>query len=354
MVGEPLMALVSRGERIGDSLVVDRMLGEGAFAEVHRVEHRYLGWQAMKVFKRVTSEAETRELLEEGRLLSTLGHRHIIRLFDVGTLATTEGQRGYFTMEYVPGGTLERFIVAHRPAAPTDVVAEVIAQIAAGLAVAHDQDPPVLHRDITTANILVGYDGAGLRIRISDFGLAKRADPFTRLASAQGTYAFMAPEVMRNGGYSCAGDVWSVGVLAYLMLTDHLPYDDGVPFVPNRYVRFRRPLLPPSSYNETVDEELDRIVTAALVVDPWKRTPTARELGDALAARRVRAPEAADTTAPPSARARSLVDEAHTLSHSPGGLRRAADLLEEAIGLSPRLAEQHAHTLILWRRGVVM
>ncbi|WP_035855438.1 serine/threonine-protein kinase [Cryptosporangium arvum] len=347
------MALVRSGERIGDSLVVDRMLGEGAFAEVHRVEHRYLGWQAMKVFKRVASEAETRELLDEARLLSTLGHRHVIRLFDVGTLPTAEGRRGYFTMEYVPGGTLERFVAAHRPAVPTDVAAEVMTQIAAGLAVAHGQDPPVLHRDLTTANILVGYDGAGLRIRISDFGLAKRADPFTRLASAQGTYAFMAPEVMRSGGYSCAGDVWSVGVLAYLMLTDHLPYDDGAPFAPH-HARFTRPLLPPSRYNETVDEELDRIVTGALTVDPWLRTPTARELGDALAARRVRAPVPAVTTAEPSPRARRLVGDAHELARTPGGLQRAADLLEEAIGLSPRLAGEHAHTLIRWRRGVVM
>ncbi|GAA0252834.1 serine/threonine-protein kinase [Cryptosporangium japonicum] len=348
------MALVRGGERIGDSLVVDRMLGEGAFAEVHRVEHRHLGRLAMKVFKRVTSEAETHDLLGEARLLSTLGHRNVIRLFDVGVLTTAEGRRGYFTMEYVPGGTLERFVAAHRPAVPTDVAAEVTAQIAAGLAVAHGQHPPVLHRDLTPANVLIGYDGAGLRIRISDFGLAVRADPVTRLAGAQGTYAFMAPEVLRHGGYSCAGDVWSVGVLAYVMLTDHLPYDDGTPFAPHRHVRFRRPLLPPSRYNETVDEELDRIVTAALTVDPWQRTPTARELGDALAARRVRAPAPAVTTAEPGPGAQRLVADAYALARTPGGLGRAADLLEEAIGLSPRLAGRHAHTLIRWRRGVVL
>src|SRR5699024_10578599 len=139
----------------------------------------------------------TRELLEEARLLSTLGHPNIIRIFDAGTVRTPAGVRGWFTMEYVPGGTLARFAARHSPAVPTPLVTETVAQLAAGLAVAHDRAPPVLHRDLTTANLLVGYDGAGLRLRISDFGLARRADPILRLASSQGTYAFMAPEVLR-------------------------------------------------------------------------------------------------------------------------------------------------------------
>ncbi|HEX8347276.1 MAG TPA: hypothetical protein VF657_21440, partial [Actinoplanes sp.] len=62
------MTLLKPGDRVSETLVVDRMLGEGAFAEVHRVRHRYLGWQAMKVFKRVASTAQTRAMLGEARL----------------------------------------------------------------------------------------------------------------------------------------------------------------------------------------------------------------------------------------------------------------------------------------------
>jgi serine/threonine protein kinase len=54
-----------------------------------------------------------------------------------------------------------------------------------------------------------------MRVRISDFGLATRTDPESLLASAQGTYAFLAPEVVRGKESSCASDVWSVGTLAY-------------------------------------------------------------------------------------------------------------------------------------------
>ncbi|WP_069622415.1 serine/threonine-protein kinase [Streptomyces niveus] len=277
------MTLLVSGDRVSDTLVIDRSLGEGAFAEVHRVRHEYLGWQAMKLFKRVASKEETVRMLDEARLLSTLGHPNIVRVFDANTVRTPEGVRGFFTMEYVAGGSLERLAAAHKSMVPRDLVAEVVTQIASGLAVAHDQDPPIVHRDVTMANVLVGYDGTGMRVRVSDFGLAKRADPFTHLASAQGTYAFMAPEVMRNQGYSCASDVWSVGVIAYLLLTNRFPFHQGgEEFSSFSFGRFNRSLLPPSSYNDEVDAELDRIVLAMLELDPQNRPATAQVLGDAL------------------------------------------------------------------------
>ncbi|MGI9004287.1 MAG: serine/threonine-protein kinase [Pseudonocardia sp.] len=359
---------MSPGTRISDTLVVDRLLGEGAFAEVHRVEHEYLGWQAMKLFKRVVSLEQTREMLGEARLLSTLGHPNIVRLFDAGTVATTEGLRGFFTMEYIAGGSLDRLASSHRSAVPVEVAVEAAEQIADGLAAAHDQSPPIVHRDLTMANVLVGYDGTGMRVRISDFGLAKRADRFTLLASAQGTYAFLAPEVLRDEGYSCAGDVWSTGTIAYLLLTNHFPYEDDSGGRANALssfsiTRFRRPLLPPSRFNDDVDTALDAIVVAALDVDPRRRTPTARALVDALRERREaigrhggrdQASSAPATAEPPTERARRLADEALALARHPPSLGHAADLMEEAVNLSPRLRETYLRRLTVWRRGVTM
>ncbi|QHY97027.1 Serine/threonine-protein kinase PknB [Streptomyces sp. S4.7] len=373
------MTLLVSGDRVSDTLVIDRPLGEGAFAEVHRVRHEYLGWQAMKLFKRVASLEETRRMLDEARLLSTLGHPNIVRLFDANTVRTPEGLRGFFTMEYVAGGSLERLAAAHKSMVPRDLVAEVMTQIASGLAVAHDQDPPIVHRDVTLANVLIGYDGAGMRVRVSDFGLAKRADPFTHLASAQGTYAFMAPEVMRNQGYSCASDVWSVGVIAYLLLTNRFPFHQGgEEFSSFSFGRFNRSLLPPSSYNDEVDADLDRIVLATLELDPQNRPATAQFLADALRERAESmagaaagvpgsaAPGASRTTGepprpttrrpvgPPTERARRLAEESLALARSPGELDRAADLMEEAVNLSPYLRDRYLSKLTLWRRGVMM
>ncbi|WP_405821763.1 serine/threonine-protein kinase [Streptomyces sp. NBC_00838] len=374
------MTLLVSGDRVSDTLVIDRPLGEGAFAEVHRVRHEYLGWQAMKLFKRVASLEETRRMLDEARLLSTLGHPNIVRLFDANTVRTPEGLRGFFTMEYVAGGSLERLAAAHKSMVPRDLVAEVMTQIASGLAVAHDQDPPIVHRDVTLANVLIGYDGTGMRVRVSDFGLAKRADPFTHLASAQGTYAFMAPEVMRNQGYSCASDVWSVGVIAYLLLTNRFPFHQGgEEFSSFSFGRFNRSLLPPSSYNDEVDADLDRIVLATLEIDPRNRPATAQFLADALreraeamaggmagagasgtsgASRPAGEPPGPAATrrpvGPPTERARRLAEEALVLARSPGELDRAADLMEEAVNLSPYLRDRYLSKLTLWRRGVMM
>jgi eukaryotic-like serine/threonine-protein kinase len=342
------MALLSSGDRVTDTLVIDRLLGEGAFAEVHRVRHAYLGLQAMKLFKKVASLEETHQMLDEARLLSTLGHENIVRLFDANTVQTPEGLRGFFTMEYVPGGSLESLTAAYPHGVPTDIAVDVMEQIASGLAVAHEQDPPIVHRDVTLANVLVGYDGSVMRVRVSDFGLAKRADPFTRMASARGTLVFMAPEVLSNQGYSCASDVWSVGTIAYLLLTNHFPFDDGGRFASYSFSRFNRPLLPPSRYNDDVDAALDEIVMATLDLDPRKRPATAGVLADALRERR----RPADV--PHRERALRLSAEALRLYRTPGELPRATKLMEEAIALWPPLGEQHLSRLLLWRKGVVM
>ncbi|MEV4471073.1 serine/threonine-protein kinase [Nonomuraea sp. NPDC049419] len=343
------MALLNSGDRVTDTLVIDRLLGEGAFAEVHRVRHAYLGLQAMKLFKKVASLEETHQMLGEARLLSTLGHANIVRLFDANTVQTPEGLRGFFTMEYVPGGSLESLMAAYPHGVPTGIAVEVMEQIAGGLSVAHEQDPPIVHRDVTLANVLVGYDGSVMRVRVSDFGLAKRADPFTHMASARGTLVFMAPEVVTNGGYSCASDVWSVGTIAYLLLTGHFPYDDGAgPFASYSFTRFNRPLLPPSRYNDEVDPRLDEIVMATLERDPRNRPPNAGVLAAALRERREPAAR------PPDEHARRLAAEALRLYRVPGQLSRATELMEEAIALWPSLREQHLPRLRLWRRGVVM
>lgn len=358
--GDVAMALLGSGDRVNDRLVVDRLLGEGAYSEVHRARHEYLGWQAIKVFKKVASAEEIYTMLGEARLLSTLGHPNIVRVFDAGTVATADGLRGFFTMEYIAGGSLERLAQTYGPAIPTDLVVDVLEQIAAGLAMAHTQNPPIVHRDLIPANVLVGYDEAGMRIRVSDFGLAKRTEPGTRLASAQGTIAFTAPEVLRNEGYSCASDVWSVGTIGYWLLTNHLPFTIEQTSSFRLTARFDQPPLAPGKYNDDVDPELDRIILATLETDPRNRPASAQQLLDALRARRddttrlstARTPAATDRQ--PSEHAQRLADAALALYRAPGQLSNAADLMEEAINLSPQLRDRHLYRLTLWRRGVTM
>ena len=368
------MTLLHDGQKILGTYEVERFIGSGAFAEVYRVRHRFLGRQAMKVFKRsgMTIE-ETEEVLSEATLLSGLGHPNIVRVFDANTTETSAGTTGFFTMEYVAGGTLERFWRSHGARfVPAETAVDIIAQVCRGLAVAHAETPPIIHRDIKPQNILVGYDAGGLRGKLSDFGLAKRVNPLTLAATALGTRAFKPPEVFSEGRDSTAGDVWALGSVLYLLLTDRLPYTDPSDLDGDvDETRFDRPLIPAGRLNIQVDPALERILFRALADEVEARFASASELLADLVkwTRREKDPDdgtKAHEVAHDSKRALgaySPVDEetallktrqALELASNGRRLGEAADLMEEALNLAPQLRDTFEYRLKLWRRGVVM
>lgn len=364
------MGLLSEGQVIRGTYEVERFLGEGAFAEVYRVRHRFLGRQAMKVFKMVgMTPEETVEMLGEALMLSRIGHPNIVRVFDANTTETSNGTCGFFTMEYVAGGSLEQFWRSHGAQfVPLETAVEILRQICRGLALAHGESPPIVHRDIKPQNVLVGYDGAGLRVRVSDFGLAKRVNPLTLLASAKGTRAFKAPEALRDlASDSCAGDVWALGVTLYLLLTDRFPYADAGD---SEVDAFARPLIPASRLNAQVDAALDQILFRMLAPTAEARYPNAKELLDELERWRPRAAAGKATAAAgPSemstktllgvhssaneAAAREMAIRAVEMSRQVSQLSEAADLMEEAFNKWPALRAEHEPRVKLWRCGMV-
>jgi eukaryotic-like serine/threonine-protein kinase len=364
------MALLEEGQQVRESYRVERFLGDGAFAEVYRVQHRFLGRQAMKVFKVPgVSADEIEEMLGEALLLSRIGHPNIIRVFDANTIELLGGQYGFFTMEYVAGGSLDRFWRSYRENfMPVEQAIEVMKQACAGIAVAHAEEPPLIHRDIKPQNILVGYDGAGLRIRVSDFGLAKRVNPLTLLASAKGTLSFKPPESFENQD-SPAADIWALGTTLYLLLTDTLPYpglDERDAADAQRFVRLFRPA---SVYNLAVDPSLDSIMSRCLAKNPNERYPDASSLLLDLKRWRPAGPDISSSpiahpgvgksamgmaTPKDASAAQELVRRALAMSKSPGTLMSAADLLEEALNKAPELRQHYETRLKLWRRGVSM
>jgi serine/threonine-protein kinase len=366
------MSLLSEGQIIRETYEVERKLGEGAFAEVYRVKHRFLGRQAMKVFKTVgMTVEETEQALSEAIMLSRIGHPNIVRVFDANVIQTSNGTCGFFTMEYVAGGTLEQFWRSHGSnLVPVETSVELIRQVCRGLAVGHSERPPVIHRDIKPQNILVGYDAAGLRVRVSDFGLAKRVNPLTLLASARGTRTFKPPEVFRSAqSDSRAGDVWAVGSVLYLLLTDRLPYvaNEDMGLVDDKC--FDEAPIVPSRLNIQVDPTLETICLRALATAVQDRYPSAIELLEELTKWKPRPKTAAGVTKVPSSdasksvlglyspgdedHARKIVQQAIRLSQQAGKLGDAADLMEEAFNKLPSLRIDKEHILQLWRRGIV-
>jgi eukaryotic-like serine/threonine-protein kinase len=365
------MAILKEGQKIGGTYEVETFLGEGAFAEVYRVKHRFLGRQAMKVFKSVGMTIEEIEsALSEAVLLSRIGHPNIVRVFDANLLDSPNGACGYFTMEYVAGGSLDslwqsfgnRFM-------PIDTVMEIAKQLCRGLDVAHGTTPPIVHRDIKPQNVLVGYDANGLRVRISDFGLAKSVNPRTLMASARGTRCFKAPEALRDFQRdSLAGDIWALGSTLYLLLTDRLPYAEGMTAAGEGLARFDKPLIPPSRLNIQVPIGLEAVVLKALALVPEHRYQSAREVLQDLD-RCATGTELENSWEQHSSTSKEILGEhspmdqdsaqkmakrAIHLAKDGGKLNEAADLMEEAFNKWPDLRTSYEYQVKLWRRGMAM
>jgi serine/threonine protein kinase len=366
------MRLLEDGQIIRETYEVERFLGEGAFAEVYRVRHRFLGRQAMKVFKRVgMSLGDINEMLGEAILLSRIGHPNIIRVFDANIIDAKQGVCGYFTMENIPGGSLEKFWQSHGAGlVPIETTVDLIKQVCRGIAQAHRESPPIVHRDIKPQNILVGYEPDGLRARVSDFGLAKAVNPLTLLASAAGTLSFKPPEIFtQRMTDSSAGDVWALGTTLYLLLTDKLPYPLPAGVGWDMPDLFNRSFVAPSEINPDSNKALDQIVQKALEKRVEDRYQTARDLLDALehwkpgtpnstSAKRFLSGDATKTVLgsqlPANEKsAQPLVEQAFNARRS-GRLSDAADLMEEAFNKSSKLRDKYAQQVKLWRCGISM
>jgi serine/threonine protein kinase len=272
-------------------------------------------------------------------------------------------------MEYVAGGSLQKFWQSFGVnLIPLATVLDIIKQVCRGLALAHSESPPIVHRDIKPQNILVGYEGEGLRARVSDFGLAKTVNPMTLLATTAGTVAFKPPEAFaEKQGDSCASDVWAIGATLYMLLTDRLPFDQPTAST-DALPRTATPLVPPSRINPNVTSSLDQVLQRALSIEPRERYRNAAELLSAIeAAENVRIPPRASVSRDGSAsklalgdysgtdeeEAKRLVSKALECGRS-GRLAEAADIMEESFNKSSTLRDKYAEAVSLWRRGIAM
>ncbi|KAB0407446.1 hypothetical protein E2I00_007618, partial [Balaenoptera physalus] len=160
---------------------------------------------------------------QEARLFAMLAHPNIIALKAV----CLEEPNLCLVMEYAAGGPLSRALAGRR--VPPHVLVNWAVQIARGMHYLHCEAlVPVIHRDLKSNNILLlqpieGDDMEHKTLKITDFGLAREWHKTTQM-SAAGTYAWMAPEVIKASTFSKGSDVWSFGVLLWELLTGEVPY----------------------------------------------------------------------------------------------------------------------------------
>ncbi len=200
------------GTRIGKYEIVAR-IGVGGQSVVYKARDQLLDrFVAIKQISAHLSADERflKRFRAEAKILAQLGgeQSNIVSVYDL-----IEHPQGLFiAMEYVDGHSLREVLTYQKPALPVDATLEILISIATGLKVAHDAG--IVHRDIKPGNVLVTRDH---KARIMDFGVAAQAGQDDSLSL--GTTKYMAPEVFTGATVDGRVDVYSLGFLAYEMLT---------------------------------------------------------------------------------------------------------------------------------------
>ncbi|XP_069956488.1 mitogen-activated protein kinase kinase kinase 10-like isoform X4 [Cherax quadricarinatus] len=209
-----------------NELELEEVIGVGGFGKVYRGL-----WRGEEVAVKAARQDPDEDISvtienvqQEAKLFWLLKHENIVALKG----ACLVEPNLCLVMEYARGGSLNR-VLQQRKAIGPSVLTDWAIQIARGMNYLHNQAPVrIIHRDLKSSNVLLSesIDKNELQfktLKITDFGLAREVSKTTRM-SAAGTYAWMAPEVIKTSTFSKASDVWSYGVVLWELLTGESPY----------------------------------------------------------------------------------------------------------------------------------
>ncbi|MBA3818282.1 MAG: protein kinase [Deltaproteobacteria bacterium] len=263
------------GTTLGGVYQIRHEISRGAFGVVYRAEDLALGRQvALKLLR--PDLARDGGLVEsfrtEAATLARIRNPNLVQVYAFGI----DGPNVYFAMELVEGQGLDKRIHSARQRRRHVPIAEVLGiidQVASALEAMHRAG--MLHRDVKPENVLV--DRIHRRCVLVDVGIAIRRGE----KNPAGTPGFTAPEVFGEGGETPATDVYSLGALAYMLLTLQSPYGDATPIEILRMQKSRRP-RPLTQLRVDLPKAIDDVLLPSLDPDPAGRPQSARELAKAL------------------------------------------------------------------------
>jgi len=254
-----------------------RRIGHGAMGDIYLATDDLLGREVVvKVLAdRYASDAGItarfkREALAAARLSGEPG---AVTIFDVGDWRG----RPFIVMEHLGGGSLENRLQGHRAQPPEQALAW-LEQVAKTLDSAHGHG--IVHRDVKPANLLLDSRGD---LHVADFGIASAAglDSMTLTGTVLGTAGYLSPEQARGERAGPSSDLYSLGVVAYELLSGHRPYESDSPTVEAAaHVNAAVPSI--AERCEHLPPELDPVFRRALAKDPLSRYASAAELVAAL------------------------------------------------------------------------
>lgn len=264
---------IGLGDNFAERYQIQALLGAGGMGRVYLAKDLMLAGDpvALKILNSelVKDDKQCQRFLREVQLTRKISHPNVVKTFEVGNFA---GQF-FFTMEYVPGETLKEKI--ELGAIEAYRAANIISEIAKGLSAIHQAG--IIHRDLKPANVIITKDG---QAKIADFGIARLGvSDLTGHNEVVGSAAYMSPEVWTGRDISNSADLYSLGILAYEILTGDVPFDGNGPAeVMCKHLELRP--LTPSQVNNKIPLWLDGLVMKMLEKTPSKRPASAADISE--------------------------------------------------------------------------
>lgn len=255
-------------------LVLKEKIGSGSFGTVHRAE-----WNGSDVAVKILMEQDFhaerfKEFMREVAIMKHLRHPNIVLLMG----AVTQPPNLSIVTEYLSRGSLYRLL--HRPGAK-EVLDErrrlsMAYDVAKGMNYLHKRNPPIVHRDLKSPNLLVDKK---YTVKVCDFGLSRlKANTFLSSKSAAGTPEWMAPEVLRDEPSNEKSDIYSFGVIMWEIATLQQPWGNLNPAQVVAAVGFKHKRL---EIPRNLNPQIAAIIEACWANEPWKR-PSFASIMDSL------------------------------------------------------------------------
>lgn len=305
-------------------------LGQGAMGVVYKAKDPLIDRiVAIKTINLGMAQEEKEEyegrFYQEAKAAGRLNHPNIVTIYDVGKSADI----AYIAMEFLQGRELRDVLRENDGLLPVDQVLDMVAQVASGLAYAHEHG--IVHRDIKPSNIMLIRDG---HIKITDFGIARMASSAVRTQTGMvlGSPKYMSPEQVLGKVIDQRSDIFSLGVMLYEMLTGEAPFvGDNV----NSIMFQTLNLVPaaPGTLNSNVPDMLNFIVAKALAKERDDRYQNAKDFAaDLRACREVLPRSSRPIDITPGVREKKKLDAIHVAAR--GAAEDAAENSVNTLGLS--------------------
>ena len=207
---------------INETYDIQEQIGKGKFAIVYKGIHKLTGRTvAIKILNKKDMTIIDLELVKtEMDVLKICQHPNIIKLYDIHE----NEENIYLIMEYCQGSDLFTYIEKRGYKLNEKRACEIIHKLCAAVYYLHSYG--IVHRDLKPENIIMTDNTDNADIRLLDFGLSKILGPTEKCSEPFGTISYVAPEVLKQKYYGREVDIWSIGIITYLLLCGCLPFDD--------------------------------------------------------------------------------------------------------------------------------